>query len=241
MNANEVIANRAIELLGGEPRREGPVHPNDHVNLGQSSNDVFPRRIHVGGAEAAARRAAAGARAPARRAGRARPKRSTTSSRSAARTCRTRRRSALGQEFGGYAAQVGNGIARRARRPAAACASSRSAAPRWARASTRHPEFGAAASRRDRRRRPGCRFARRRNHFEAQAAQRRCVEASRRAQDDRRRADQDRQRHPLAGLRARAAGSARSRCPPIQPGSSIMPGKVNPVICEAVDSWSAPR
>lgn len=47
MNANEVIANRAIELLGGKRGSKTPVHPNDHVNLGQSSNDVFPTAMHV--------------------------------------------------------------------------------------------------------------------------------------------------------------------------------------------------
>ncbi len=47
MNANEVIANRAIELLGGVRGSRTPVHPNDHVNLGQSSNDVFPTAIQV--------------------------------------------------------------------------------------------------------------------------------------------------------------------------------------------------
>lgn len=47
MNANEVIANRAIELLHGKPGSKKPVHPNDHVNLGQSSNDTFPTVMHV--------------------------------------------------------------------------------------------------------------------------------------------------------------------------------------------------
>ena len=47
MNANEVIANRAIQILGGEIGSKTPVHPNDHVNMGQSSNDVFPSAIHV--------------------------------------------------------------------------------------------------------------------------------------------------------------------------------------------------
>ncbi len=51
MNANEVISNRAIELLGGERGSKTPVHPNDHVNLGQSSNDVFPTAMHVAVAE----------------------------------------------------------------------------------------------------------------------------------------------------------------------------------------------
>ncbi|MCZ6746220.1 MAG: lyase family protein, partial [Acidobacteria bacterium] len=47
MNANEVIANRAIEMLGGKLGSKTPVHPNDHVNMGQSSNDVVPTAIHV--------------------------------------------------------------------------------------------------------------------------------------------------------------------------------------------------
>ena len=50
MNANEVIANRAIELLGGEVGSKSPVHPNDHVNRGQSSNDIIPTAIHVSAA-----------------------------------------------------------------------------------------------------------------------------------------------------------------------------------------------
>ncbi|PKP79340.1 MAG: class II fumarate hydratase, partial [Alphaproteobacteria bacterium HGW-Alphaproteobacteria-2] len=47
MNANEVIANRAIEMLGGVIGSKKPVHPNDHVNMGQSSNDTFPTAMHV--------------------------------------------------------------------------------------------------------------------------------------------------------------------------------------------------
>ncbi len=51
MNANEVIANRAIEILGGEIGSKSPVHPNDHVNMGQSSNDTFPTAMHIAAAE----------------------------------------------------------------------------------------------------------------------------------------------------------------------------------------------
>ncbi|TFG66698.1 MAG: aspartate ammonia-lyase, partial [Gemmatimonadales bacterium] len=47
MNANEVLSNRAIQLLGGEVGSKTPVHPNDHVNMGQSSNDVIPTALHV--------------------------------------------------------------------------------------------------------------------------------------------------------------------------------------------------
>src|SRR5207248_3524717 len=56
MNANEVIGNRAIELLGGRLGSKKPVHPNDHVNRSQSSNDVFPTAIHVAAAERITRR-----------------------------------------------------------------------------------------------------------------------------------------------------------------------------------------
>jgi len=52
MNANEVIANRAIQILGGTVGSKKPVHPNDHVNMGQSSNDVFPTAVHIAATEA---------------------------------------------------------------------------------------------------------------------------------------------------------------------------------------------
>ena len=52
MNANEVIANRAIELAGGVLGSKRPVHPNDHVNMGQSSNDTYPTAMHVAIADA---------------------------------------------------------------------------------------------------------------------------------------------------------------------------------------------
>ncbi len=92
MNVNEVLANRASELLGGARGEGRLVHPNDDVNRGQSSNDVFPTAMNVAAAEdrdarllPALRRAAANASREGRR-------RSPTSSRSAARICRTRRR-----------------------------------------------------------------------------------------------------------------------------------------------------
>ena len=56
MNANEVISNRAIELAGGEIGSKKPVHPNDHVNRGQSSNDTFPTAMHIAAAEETVRR-----------------------------------------------------------------------------------------------------------------------------------------------------------------------------------------
>src|SRR5437763_9954692 len=51
MNANEVISNRAIEIAGGEMGSKQPIHPNDHVNMSQSSNDTFPTAMHIAAAE----------------------------------------------------------------------------------------------------------------------------------------------------------------------------------------------
>ena len=76
MNANEVIANRAIELSGGDRfSPEKPIHPNDHVNLGQSTNDVFPTAIHVAAAVAIQQTADSGPGAMRRSAGPTRPPR----------------------------------------------------------------------------------------------------------------------------------------------------------------------
>ena len=92
MNANEVIANRAIQLAGGTVGSKKPVHPNDDVNRSQSSNDAFPAVMHIATVEEFER-----ALLPAveqLRATRSTPRRASTrtSSCSAARTCRTRRR-----------------------------------------------------------------------------------------------------------------------------------------------------
>ena len=70
MNANEVIANRAIQILGGTVGSKKPVHPNDHVNMGQSSNDVFPTAMHIAAAEAIERDLLPALRGAAGRAGR---------------------------------------------------------------------------------------------------------------------------------------------------------------------------
>ena len=92
MNANEVIANRANEILGGKRGQKSPIHPNDHVNMSQSSNDCFPDRDAYRG------RASRSAAICCRRwitctpRSRRKPRRSRKSSRSGARIRRTRRR-----------------------------------------------------------------------------------------------------------------------------------------------------
>ena len=92
MNLNEVIANRANELLGGELGAKKPVHPNDHVNMSQSSNDSFPTAMHIAAAAAHHGRSRSGARRTAPRAAQKAKGSSRASSRSAAPIPRTRRR-----------------------------------------------------------------------------------------------------------------------------------------------------
>ncbi|WP_341991584.1 class II fumarate hydratase [Azorhizobium sp. AG788] len=111
MNANEVISNRAIEMLGGEMGSKKPVHPNDHVNMSQSSNDTYPTAMHIACSEEIVHRllpalktlhAALDAKAklwePIIKIGRTHTQDATPIT--------------LGQEFSGYAKQIENGIAR---------------------------------------------------------------------------------------------------------------------------------
>ena len=111
MNANEVISNRAIEMLGGEMGSKKPVHPNDHVNMSQSSNDTYPTAMHIACAEETVRRlipalkhlhqaldAKAKAWADIIKIGRTHTQDATPLT--------------LGQEFSGYATQVENGVKR---------------------------------------------------------------------------------------------------------------------------------
>ena len=105
MNANEVIANRAIELAGGDLGSKTPVHPNDHVNLSQSSNDTFPTAMHIAAAQAIAHRTV-----PNVAALRDALTRKAEEFADIVKIGRTHLQDAvpltLGQEFGGYAAQL---------------------------------------------------------------------------------------------------------------------------------------
>ena len=111
MNANEVIANRAIEILGGVIGSKDPVHPNDHVNMAQSSNDTFPTAMHIAAATLARDVTLPGLRALA--AGLAEK---ATDFADIVKIGRTHTQDAtpltLGQEFGGYAHQIQQGIRR---------------------------------------------------------------------------------------------------------------------------------
>jgi fumarate hydratase class II len=227
MNTNEVIANRAIELLGGK-RGDKSVHPNDHVNCGQSSNDVIPTAIHLAALDSivhqlipALNELHGALLAKAQAFG------------NILKIGRTHLQDAtpirLGQEFSGYASQVEHGINRL-----------------WAveghlgelalggtavgTGINTHVDFarktieGIADE-------TGLKLREAPNHFEAQAARDAAVEASgalktvavsliKIANDIR-----------LLGSGPRC-GIGELKLPATQPGSSIMPGKVNPVMCE---------
>ncbi len=111
MNANEVISNRAIEMLGGEMGSKKPVHPNDHVNMSQSSNDTYPTAMHIACAEEIHHRLL-----PALQKLRNALNGKARSWKSIIKIGRTHTQDAtpltLGQEFSGYCQQVENGIAR---------------------------------------------------------------------------------------------------------------------------------
>ncbi|MFN3627243.1 MAG: class II fumarate hydratase [Parvibaculum sp.] len=111
MNANEVISNRAIEMLGGVMGSKKPVHPNDHVNMSQSSNDTFPTAMHIACAEQIATDLL-----PALEHLHAALKVKSNDWKKIIKIGRTHTQDAtpltLGQEFSGYTAQVENGIAR---------------------------------------------------------------------------------------------------------------------------------
>ena len=224
MNANEVIANRAAEILG---RR---VHPNDQVNLGQSSNDVIPSVLHVSAVIEIERDLL-----PALEHLRAALAEKAKVWDHVIKTGRTHLMDAtpirLGQEFGGYASQVEHSIAR----VRAVLPDLRELAIGGTAVGTglnTHPEFGRRMAA-ELGTLMGTSFSEARNHFEAQGAQDAAVWASGAL-------------NTVAASLMKIANDVRlmnsgPRCglaeitlPAIQPGSSIMPGKVNPVICEAV-------
>jgi fumarate hydratase class II len=230
MNMNEVLASRANEILTGKKGGRAPVHPNDHVNLGQSSNDVIPSVIHICALTLIDRRLL--------------PSLESLNQALAAKALefadvkklgRTHLQDAvplfLGQEFSGYARQIELGIAR-----------IRAVEPRLGELAlggtavgsglNTHPDFAknviALICEHT-----GLPFTEAVNHFEAQAAQDAAVETSgalktlavslvKIANDI---------RWLASGPRS---GIGEITIPALQPGSSIMPGKVNPVMAEAV-------
>ncbi len=234
MNANEVIATRAIEILGGS-RGDKSVHPNDHVNMGQSTNDVFPTAIHVAALDAVENELLPSLAKLAEAF-----ETKAIEFADVVKAGRTHLQDAvpvtLGQEFSGYASVVRHGIRRiegcrvhLAELPlgGTALGTGLNADPRFA------PHAIAELCRRT-----GIQFRRAENAFESMQNRDAAVELS-------------------GALRVLAVGlmkvandlrlltsGARTglneiELPATQPGSSIMPGKVNPVIPEAVNMVAA--
>ena len=226
-NANEVIASRAGELLAGELGSK-LVHPNDHVNFGQSSNDVIPTAIHVA-ATAAAREDLLPALDALAAALRAKAEEFDDVVKSGRTHLMDATPVTLGQEFAGYAAQVAKGSAR----IGAVLPELEELALGGTAVGTglNAPEGFAAAVIADMADVTGYAFGEANDHFEAQAAKDAAVSASgacktvavslfKIAND---------LRWLSSGPRT---GIAEIRLPSLQPGSSIMPGKVNPVMSE---------
>ena len=228
-NANEVIANRASQILGGDLGSR-IVHPNDNVNLGQSSNDVIPTTIHL-----AALIAIKEDLIPGLEFLRDELQQKADEFWPVIKTGRTHLQDAtpvrLGQEFLGYAGQAENGI-RRLRRAQEALAEVALGGTAVGTGVNTHPEFSVRTCRTISEV-AGVNIRETDNHFQAQAALDGIVEASgelrtiaislhKIANDI---------RFIACGPRA---GLGEITVPEVQPGSSIMPGKVNPVISESV-------
>ncbi|MFQ5596372.1 MAG: class II fumarate hydratase, partial [Anaerolineae bacterium] len=230
MNANEVISNRAIQILGGEVGSKQPVHPNDHVNKGQSSNDVIPAAIHV-----SAYLQVVEELLPALRHLRDTLLQRAEELDDVVKTGRTHLMDAmpirLGQQLSGYATQIDHGI-RRIEATLPRLAELALGGTAVGTGLNAHPEFGARVAARLVEL-TGLPFREASNHFEAQAGQDAAVELS------------GQLKTVAASLMKIAndfrwmnsgpqAGLAEIALPATQPGSSIMPGKINPVIAEAV-------
>ena len=230
MNANEVISNRAIELIGGVIGSRSPVHPNDHVNLGQSSNDVIPTAIHL-----SALTAVHDTLIPALRTLQGALEQKADEFMPVIKTGRTHLQDAtpirLGQEFQGYAGQVERAVRRlqHAEEELSEVALGGTAVGTGV---NTHPEFAAAVCARlsDM---VGIEVTETDGHFQAQSSLDAVVGAS------------GALKTVAVGLMKIAndirwlgsgprAGIGEIALPEVQPGSSIMPGKVNPVIPESV-------
>ncbi|MGD2086215.1 MAG: class II fumarate hydratase [Candidatus Aminicenantes bacterium] len=235
MNANEVIANRANLLLGSAVGTKTPAHPNDHVNMGQSSNDVIPTCLHISAVEAIKNHLLP----TLTRMWQELDKKAKNFD-SIVKIGRTHLQDAtpvrLGQEFSGYSSMVVHGIRRIEKNldhlqelalGGTAVGTGINAHPHHARLAIEEIN-----------RITGCEFREADNHFEAQGAKDAVVEVSGALKT-------------LASSLTKIANDIKwmgagpyasigeLNIPPVQPGSSIMPGKVNPVMAEALNQVCA--
>ncbi len=229
MNVNEVLANRANELLGRPLGSNAPVHPNDHVNRCQSSNDVIPSAIRI-----AARRELSDALVPALEALRDALAARARDFSDILKIGRTHLQDAvpitLGQEFSGYASQIDHGI-RRVRATFPDLEELPLGGTAVGTGLNAHPEFGARTIA-EIARVTAIPFRPAENRFEAMGAQDPLVHASGALKTVAASAMKISQDLRLLSSGPRC-GIGEISLPPLQPGSSIMPGKVNPVVLEA--------
>ncbi len=230
MNANEVIANRAIQKLGGVVGSKSPVHPNDHVNMSQSSNDVIPTAIHV-----AVTLVLRDALLPALDQLRRELESKACAFDAIVKVGRTHLQDAtpirLGQEFGGYAAQITHSIERVRRAMAVlrevplggtAVGTGLNRPPGFPRRALHHLNTAL-----------GTAFTPAANPIEANAARDALVEVSGQLKTVAVALHKIANDIRWLGSGPRS-GLGELRLPAVQPGSSIMPGKVNPVMAEAL-------
>ena len=228
MNVNEVIANRASQLSGQPLGSRKPLHPNDDVNLGQSSNDLVPTALHLSAAIALNSRLA-----PALEELAVALEAKSSEFRDIVKIGRTHLMDAtpltLGQEFSGYAVQVRK-AGERVKRAIAALGELAIGGTAVGTGLNCHPEFPARVCRLLSER-TGLPFREARNHFEAQGGRDDCVEVAGQLATIAASLTKIANDVRLMGSGPRA-GLAEIRLPATQPGSSIMPGKVNPVMSE---------
>lgn len=230
MNTNEVIANRANEILGGKIGDRHPIHPNDHVNKGQSSNDVIPTAMHIAALESIVTTLI-----PALTALQKTFDKKAKEFDKIVKIGRTHLQDAtpirLGQEFGGYASMLKHGV-KRLEHTGKNLSELAIGGTAVGTGINTHPDFAKGVCKRVSET-TGIKFSEADNHFEAQGAKDAYVEASGALKT-------------VAVSLMKIANDIRwlgsgPRCgigeillPEVQPGSSIMPGKVNPVIAEAM-------
>lgn len=230
MNVNEVLSNLACVEAGKPIGAKEPVHPNDHANMGQSSNDTFPTAMQLAGAEAISE-----SLVPALRRLRDVLRDKAAAFAEIVKLGRTHLMDAtpvtLGQEFSGYAEQIEKAIGRAEAASLALASNLPIGGTAVGTGINTHPDFGSKVAERLSSA-MGIAFAEAENHFEAQATRDCVVEASgflRTIAVSYTKIAND-LRWMGSGPRG---GLFEVSLPAVQPGSSIMPGKVNPVICES--------
>ena len=230
MNCNEILSNRASEIMGGVIGAKDPVHPNDHVNLGQSSNDVIPTAIHI-----AANTMLEEELIPALQKLADELDKKAIEFSDIVKIGRTHLQDAtpitLGQEFSGYTQMVKNGI-KRIQNAQGFLSELAIGGTAVGTGINTKAQFGSLVAK-EISRFTGISFIEASNHFEAQGAQDAAVETSGALKTVAVSVSKIANDIRWLGSGPRA-GLGELILPAVQPGSSIMPGKTNPVICEAM-------